>query len=140
MKNSKKLLTVLLVVFLLIGAFSVVFATEADEDITQIPDDAGSQNTTNSTNTNDLFNNTNTNTNAAVNTNTNSNTARNTNTNTNTNSNTTRNTNTNNSSTYNNSNLPKAGSSDNIVTIAIIAVFGVSALYAYKKIRDYNLK
>ena len=47
---------------------------------------------------------------------------------------------TNNTSVYNNTNLPKAGSADSIAVIAIIAVFGISALYAYKKIKDYNLK
>ncbi|MBR6033892.1 MAG: LPXTG cell wall anchor domain-containing protein [Clostridia bacterium] len=132
MKNSKKVLTVLVIAFLLIGVCSAVFATEfEDEEVTIIPNsrqenNVVNYNTTNQTNTNVAFN--------SLNTNANTNTSRNTNTNTNT----AKNTNTNNSSTY--SNLPKAGSSDNIVLIAVIALFGVSALYAYKKIKDYNIK
>ena len=58
----------------------------------------------------------------------------NTNTNTNTNININTNTNT---STYTNSNLPQTGENDYIV-ILTIAVFAISAVYAYKKIRDYK--
>ena len=54
----------------------------------------------------------------------------NTNTNTNININT-------NTSTYTNSNLPQTGENDYIV-ILTIAVFAISAVYAYKKIRDYK--
>lgn len=50
------------------------------------------------------------------------------NTNTNTNTNT---------STYTNTNLPQTGEND-LVMVFAIAVFGVSAVYAYKKIRDYK--
>lgn len=44
-----------------------------------------------------------------------------------------------NTSTYNNTtgNLPQTGENDYIV-ILTIAVFAVSAVYAYKKIRDYK--
>lgn len=56
------------------------------------------------------------------------------NTNTNTNTNIPTNTNT---STYTNSNLPQTGENDYIV-ILTIAVFAISAVYAYKKIRDYK--
>lgn len=43
-----------------------------------------------------------------------------------------------NTSTYNNTtNLPQTGADDYAV-ISIIAVFAVSAVYAYKKIRDYK--
>lgn len=73
--------------------------------------------------------NTNTNTN---NTNTNTN-----NTNTNTN-NTNKANNTNNASIYNNTNLPKTGVAQSIPVVALILVFGVSAVYAYKKIKDYR--
>lgn len=52
--------------------------------------------------------------------------------------------NSNNISQYNKTNtnttsLPKTGESDIYVVIALIAVCGVSAIYAYKKIRDYNV-
>ncbi|MCI8471253.1 MAG: hypothetical protein HFJ35_07370 [Clostridia bacterium] len=71
------------------------------------------------------------------NTNTN-NTNRNTNTNnTNTNTNTNR-TNTNNSSSYNNTNLPKTGVESSIPVAVLVVIFGVSTVYAYKKIRDYK--
>lgn len=81
--------------------------------------------------------NTNTNTNA-TNTNTN-NASTNTNTNTNTNTVKTNNVNnTNNSSIYNNTNLPSTGIEDSIPVAMLIVVFGISAIYAYKKINDYR--
>lgn len=45
-------------------------------------------------------------------------------------------------SQYNTTNttaLPKTGESDIYVVTALIAICGVSAIYAYKKIRDYNM-
>lgn len=54
--------------------------------------------------------------------------------NTNTNTNIPTNTNT---STYTNSNLPQTGENDHIVILSI-AIFAISAVYAYKKIRDYK--
>ena len=82
----------------------------------------------------DNSNTANTNTNTG---NTNTNTA-NTNTNTNVNTNRNRNTNTNNSSIYNNTALPKTGIGDVVPVAALIVVFGISAVYAYKKIKDYR--
>lgn len=43
-------------------------------------------------------------------------------------------------SVYNNttSTLPKTGENDIYVVTALILVCGISAIYAYKKIRDYN--
>ena len=102
------------------------------------------------------FTNTNTNTNTNTDTNTNSNVAENnavnnsnslvenTNVTNNTNKvNNTTNTNgtSNNSSVYNNTNntsLPKTGIEDSFPTIALIVVFGISAVYAFNKIRDYK--
>ena len=47
--------------------------------------------------------------------------------------------NTSNSSKYNNSaNLPDTGLEDSFPTVALIIVFGVSAIFAYKKIKEYN--
>ena len=77
--------------------------------------------------TDELDRNTNTNTN----TNTNINTNINTNTNTN---NVTLNTNTNNYNT----NLPKAGLAENTMAGVAITVLGITAVYAYKKIKEYK--
>lgn len=44
----------------------------------------------------------------------------------------------NNTNKNNTTNLPKTGANDYIV-IALIAVVGVSAIYAYKKVREYNV-
>ena len=61
--------------------------------------------------------------------------------NTNTANNTTNST-ANNTSVYNNTNTPdslsKAGLEDSIPTMVLIVVFGISSVYAYKKIRDYK--
>lgn len=129
MTNLKKLLVVLLMAVLMIGVSNVVFATEEDENITFIPDENANNTTnetTNNTTTNNLFNNTNSTRNNTTNS---------------TSNNTTKNTTTNaNSSKYNNTNLPNAGSVDGIGVMVVVAVFGILALYAYKKIRDYNIK
>ena len=48
------------------------------------------------------------------------------------------NTNKNNTSTYNNSSLPKTGVGDSIPTMLLLVVFAISAVYAYKKIKEYK--
>lgn len=49
------------------------------------------------------------------------------------------NTNTSNSSIYNNTNLPKTGIGDSSIPVAmLVVIFGISAVYAYKKIKDYR--
>lgn len=65
----------------------------------------------------------------------NSNSANNAN-NTNNSSNMTNNTN--NSSVYNNTSLPKTGAADSIPVAMLVVVFGISAVYAFKKVRDYK--
>lgn len=40
--------------------------------------------------------------------------------------------------TTNNTNLPKTGIGDSIPTMVLVVVFGISAIYAYKKIKEYN--
>jgi len=138
MKNLKIFLTIVLVATLLIVVSTVSYATEGPSF--NFIRDEGNNNTTNTTNNtvnNTVFNNiTNSN-----NTNTTNNTTNNTvnNTTNNATNNSTYNNNTNNSS-YNNTDLPKAGAGDNVAIFVIIAVFGVSALYAYKKIREYNVR
>lgn len=86
----------------------------------------------------------------ALESNSNSNSANNTNTNNTNKANKTNNTNTNNtnkanninntnnSSVYNNNNLPKTGIEDSIPVAALVVVFGVSAVYAYRKIKEYK--
>lgn len=66
----------------------------------------------------------------------------------NTNSSNTKNTNSNNikKNTTNNENikntnntsLPKTGIEDSLPTVVLVVIFGVSAVYAYKKIKDYR--
>lgn len=118
MRNLKKITIALIIAVLLMGITNIVLATEADENVTFIPDELANNTTNNNTtnSTENLFSNTNAN-------NITNNTA-----------------NTVNSSKYNNTSLPKAGSEDGIVTVMIAVAFGISAIYAYKKIRDYNIK
>ena len=73
---------------------------------------------------------------AANNSNTNANNA-NTNRNNNTNINNTSTNNTN-KSNYNNTSLPKTGIEDSIPVALLVVVFGISAVYAYKKIKEYK--
>lgn len=114
MSNLKKLGIVVMVVAIMIAFSSTVLATDSNTFV-NIPDDSlgnrVNNNTMNNTTNNTVKNNT-------VNNTTNKNT----------------------SSVYNNTSLPKAGSVDSVTVLAVIAVFGVSAVYAYKKIRDYNIK
>ena len=46
--------------------------------------------------------------------------------------------NSNNSSIYANTNLPDTGIGDSIPVVALVFVFGISAIYAYKKIKEYR--
>ena len=120
----KKLNLIKVVVILGISLMVMLFSTSvmaAEVDLT----DTLSGNNTNSANANS--NSANTNSNSA---NTNSNRTNNTNSN--------RTNNTNNSSIYNNTSLPKTGISDSIPVALLLVVFGVSSVYAYKKIRDYK--
>lgn len=48
------------------------------------------------------------------------------------------NTTNNNASVYNNSNLPKTGIGDSVPVALLLVVFGISAVYAYKKVKDYR--
>lgn len=45
---------------------------------------------------------------------------------------------TNNTSNYNNSSLPKTGIEDSFPSVILIVIFGISAVYAYKKIKHYR--
>lgn len=73
------------------------------------------------------------------NTNTNNANVNGVNTNVNANKANTNNTNkANNASVYNNTNLPKTGIESSLPVAALVVVFGISAVYAYKKIKDYR--
>ena len=79
----------------------------------------------------------NTNKNSNKNTNNTNKNSNNTNNNTNKNSNNTNKTN--NTNLYGNQNdLPDTGIEDSMPTVLLIVVFGISAVYAYKKIREYR--
>lgn len=114
MKNSKVIMEIVIIISLLFALSTVVLA-----DNTQIIIGGGSTNTQNYTATNvpNVVMNTTTNTN--VNTNTNTSYRTNTNTNTET--------------------LPKTGVTDGYVVAILVTVCAISAIYAYKKIRDYNM-
>ena len=111
MKNSKVIMEIVIIISLLFALSTVVLA-----DNTQIIIGGGSTNTQNDTVTN-IPNVINTTTN--TNTNINTNTSYRTNTNTET--------------------LPKTGVTDGYVVAILVTVCAISAIYAYKKIRDYNM-
>ncbi|MFQ9263589.1 MAG: hypothetical protein ACLR44_00630 [Clostridia bacterium] len=45
---------------------------------------------------------------------------------------------TNNTSNYNNTSLPKTGVADTMPAVILVAVLGISAVYAYKKMQEYK--
>ena len=112
MKNSKVIMEIVIIISLLFALSTVVLA-----DNTQIIIGGGSTNTQNDTakNVPNVVMNTTTNTNV----NTNTNTSYRTNTNKET--------------------LPKTGVTDGCVVAILVTVCAISAIYAYKKIRDYNM-
>lgn len=129
-----KKISLLEIVVVMIVTLAVMFMCAdtyaADEDYNDLGNFViNGNNTNNSTNTNK-------NTNTSTNTNTNTN--KNTNTN-NTNTNTNKNTN---SSSYTNTNtntLPKTGiESSQSVMLLVAGIATVSAVFAYKKMRDYR--
>ena len=115
---------------------TTVHAAEGFQDMTGSLLGNNTSNTGNTGNTANTGNTSNTANTNSQNTNTNSaNTNRANTNNANTNSNKA---NTNNSSIYNNTNLPKTGIGDSLPIAALVVVFGISAVYAYKKIKDYR--
>ena len=114
-----KILVVLILGMALILMSTNVFAVLSDSDgLTDYYDDK----------TNSLDSNTKTNTN------TNTNTNLTTNTNTNTKTNVSANTNTNNYNT----NLPKAGAKENTMLGVTVTILAISAIYTYKKVKEYK--
>ena len=133
--NLIKLFSILLIGAMLIMFSTNVFAAENNTFLDLTNNYASGSGNTNSNSGNTNTGNTNTgNTNIGNLSSGNTNTG---NTNVRLNTNNT-NTNTNNSSIYNNTNLPQTGIEDSIPTVLLIVVFGISAVYAYKKISDYR--
>ena len=122
--NKTKLLKVFL--SLILGAM-LVFTTIPVNAAENFTDLSPTLNNTGNTNTG--------NTNIANTNSTNTNNSANTNRNTNSNSNSA---NTNRNSIYNNTNLPKTGIGDSLPIAALVVIFGISAVYAYKKVKDYR--
>ena len=133
MEKSKliKVFLVTLVSLMLVFASTTTFAADSTTNFIDV---------TNSSASNTNSNNTSSNTNTNSNTNSNSNS---TNSNTNTNNTiATSNTNANNvnSSKYNNNtNLPKTGIAETGSIVCVVFALAVSAVYAFKKLRDYNV-
>ena len=127
MKNSKLVKVVMgaIISLIVVAMANQVFA----DNVTDLTNALGnSSSSSNSSSTNNSTNNTT------------SNTALNNTTRNNTVNNTTNNAvlTTNNTSSYNNTSLPKTGLEDHIPATILLVVFGVSAVYAYKKIQDYR--
>lgn len=130
MLKVKKLVLVLIGMMVISFCLGCVSSYAAEENVTTIT--ANTSRTTRITNTTTNTDNTNTNTNLNTNTNT-SNTNTNTIGNTNTSSNYS---NTNSNTSTNKSSLPYTGTKSTIVFVVI--AFGVSAIYAYRKVREYK--
>ena len=143
MSKSKMLISLVTVVLAILVIGNVIsLATEITPITSSGSGNTSSGNVTQigATNTNSNTDNTNTNKNSNTNVN-----ASNTNTGnlvgaTNTNRNTNTNTNSNTSSyaSTNSSKLPYAGTNGSSIVILAVA-FGLSAIYAYKKVTDYNV-
>lgn len=117
--NLIKLITILLIGVMVAMFSTTVFAADDDGiDLTESLSNGNKNN--NSGNTN-------------ANANANNNNANKANNNVNVN-----NSNTNKDSVYNNNKLPKTGIGDSVPVAMLVVVFGISAVYAYKKVKDYR--
>ena len=108
--------------------FTTNFVSAADEGYVDFDEPSTSNSSSNKANTNSNKSNTNSNKNK---TNTNSNKS-------NTNSLNTNGVRGNNVNSYNNTSLPKTGLQESLPTVLLVVVFGISAVYAYKKINYYR--
>lgn len=114
----------IIIISVMVALFSTsVLAADSLDDFEELTLDSGNTNSSNTTNT------TNTGNNALDNTNVG---------NTNTGNSNIANNNTNNSSVYTNTNLPKTGIGDTIPVAMLVVVFGISSVYAYKKVKEYR--
>lgn len=122
MKKSILMKVALVLVITIMGMLFLTTVNAADDDgidLTSTLTSGSGNNSSNTgnTNTNTSGNNSNTSNNSLV-----------------VNNNTTNN----NASVYNNSNLPKTGIGDSVPVALLLVVFGISAVYAYKKVKDYR--
>lgn len=134
MKNLTVIKTIL-VTLICLGVIAI--ATNVFADNTTFTDLTNTLNATN-TSSNTTSSNTTTNlTSSNTATNTSTNTANTTKVNT---VNTTNTTNKTNTSSYNNTNtnLPSTGLQDSMPIVVLVVVLGISAVYAYKKVKDYK--
>ena len=132
MKKSvvMKIFLVVLVSLMLIITTSYVQAVDNTTGYQDLTNLTGNNTTGNNTSGNNTANNNSANNTARNNTARNNSNALNTGAVTNSNRN--------NTNTYNNSSLPKTGVEDSIPTMLLLVVFGISAVYAYKKIKEYK--
>lgn len=139
----KKSNLIKLVSILLIGAMVAMFSVPvfaADDDGIDLTESLSGNNNSGNSNSNANANNNNANSNANnnnsnTNSNANNNNSNRANNNANANNN---NANNNNNSVYNNNNLPKTGIGDSFPVAMLVVIFGISAVYAYKKVKDYR--
>ncbi len=124
-KTKELIICLISIIFLILTLVTDVFASEEIPNLNNLIDDANN-NSLNYTNIQSGNNNT---TNNLNNTNNTTNNLNNTN-------NTTNNLNNTNSNRNNTTKIPDTGVDYSVVFI--IAICGISAIYAYKKIRDYN--
>lgn len=127
--NLKKVLVIVMMVTIISLATSVL-AADSTGNFTDL------SSTLNSTNTSTTDTNT-SNTSSTTNTSTATNTSTLT-TNTSTTTNTPSVTTSTNTSSYNSTNLPETGIQDSLPVVVLIAVLAISAVYAYKKVKDYQ--
>lgn len=113
MKMIKKVLSVILVISLLFVVLQTTVLASGLEDIPGLDEILNSGNTTNETSS------------GTTNTNNVTNIANTSNTTNNTSANET---------------LPKTGITEDYAIIAFAVICGVSAIYAYKKVKNYNIK
>ncbi|MBR3002105.1 MAG: hypothetical protein IKF38_00820 [Clostridia bacterium] len=145
MKKTNLIKGILLILLsvVLIGTTGVYAASLDDEFLQDFSSNStGSSNTSANNTANNVSANNSSANNVAANNSAANNKANNVSANNNaTNNNSTNKTNTN-SSVYNNtnsSNLPKTGVEDSIPTMVLVVVFAISAVYAFKKIKEYNV-
>lgn len=128
-KLSKVLLTVIMSAIMVFNFTSVFADDNTNTNLTDLTSQIGNTNSSSNSSSNSTNNTANTANNAAANLAANTaNTANNA-------------AKTNNASVYNNmnaTNLPKTGIEDSIPVALLVVVFGISAVYAYKKVNDYR--
>lgn len=120
--NLLKVFSILILSVVVIFITTSVNAADFIDMTNQLNNNTASNNTL-GTNTESTNTNTNTSNSNAINTNTNR---------------VNNNTNTRNSSIYNNTSLPSTGIGDSLPIAVLVVVFGILAVYAYNKIKDYR--